>query len=89
MSRIRAFDVAPYLKAGTIIVGVNFRSVLLVTDDHELVNIHNGAKGECHDWYTANSEIEIFENLEDWDQADRPLEIWKDQDDLIKEIGPQ
>lgn len=89
MSRIRAFDVVPYLKTGTIIVGVNFRSVLLVTEDHELVNIHNGSKANCYEWYTANSEVEIFENLEDWDQAGRPLEIEKDQEELEKEIGPQ
>jgi len=88
-SRIRAFDVVPYLKTGTIVVGVNFRSVLLVTSDHELVNMHNGIKADYYEWYSANSEVEIFENFEDWQQADSPMEIEKDQEDLVKEIGPQ
>lgn len=89
MSRILAFDVVPYLKTGTIIVGVNFKSVLLVTDDDRLINIYNGSVASYYEWYTVKSEIEIFENLEDWEQAGRPMQVDKDVDDLVKEIGPQ
>ena len=79
-----AHDVVPYLKAGTIVVGVNFRSVVLVTED-SLVNIHNGTTAEYHEWYHTTSRVEIFENLEDWEQADSPMEIHMDEDDFIKE----
>ncbi len=88
-SKIRAFDVVPYLKTGTIVVGVNFRSVLLVTQDHELVNMHNGRKDTVYNWYTANSIVEIFEDFEDWEQADMPMTIETDEENPYQEIGPQ
>ncbi len=89
MSRLRAFDVVHHLKKGTVIVGVNFRSVIIVIEGGDLLNPFNGTVDHWHAWYTANQEVELFEDLEDWIQADMPMEIDKDEDDLIKEIGPQ
>lgn len=72
---MNAYDVVPYLKRGTIVTyEEDGRAVLMVTGtdygDHELVNIHNGKiAGHYSDWFNLDTEIELYENMEDWIQA--------------------
>ena len=68
---VRAHDVCPYLKPGTIVV--SGRSVIMVVDegsgDTGFVNIHNGNKEEYHQWWGITEDVEIYEDMEDWLQA--------------------
>jgi len=65
---MKAHDVCPYLKPGTIVVSE--RSVILVVDngagETTFVNPHNGKEGHYTKWWTNSCEVELFIDLEDW-----------------------
>lgn len=65
---MKAHDIAPFLKPGTIVV--SDRSVILVVDhgarDTLFINLHNGREAAYHEWWKMDEEVELYEDLEDW-----------------------